>query len=139
VAFKGRSEHTVKLKNKPIDTGYKLWCVGDHRYIWTWLFHSRKEGVKTFIKSEQTSWPRAGNSQENNSLLASTFALVLRLAKELSKQLKFYIFLNNLFLNLIVAQCLLAIRVYCMGTTRKKTAGVPQRLQNYLNDNSKLL
>ena len=33
IAFQGRSKHTIKLKNKPIDTGYKLWCIGDHGYI----------------------------------------------------------------------------------------------------------
>jgi Transposase IS4 len=54
VAFKGRSRDTVKLKNKPIDTGYKLWCVGDHGYIWSWLFHSRIEGVETFEKGQKT-------------------------------------------------------------------------------------
>jgi hypothetical protein len=54
VAFKGRSNDTVKLKGKPINTGY----------IWSWLFHSRAEGVETFIKSEQTEWPRAGHSTE---------------------------------------------------------------------------
>jgi Transposase IS4 len=33
VAFQGRSKDTVKLKGKPIDTGYKMWCIGDHGYI----------------------------------------------------------------------------------------------------------
>lgn len=40
VAFAGHSKDTIKLKNKPIHTGYKLWCIGDHGYIWSWLFHS---------------------------------------------------------------------------------------------------
>jgi Transposase IS4 len=52
VAFKGRSKDIIKIKGKPIDTGYKLWCVGDHGYIWTWLFHSRVDGVETFTKSQ---------------------------------------------------------------------------------------
>jgi hypothetical protein len=29
--------------------------------------------------------------------------------------------------------------IYCMGTTRKKAVGVPQRLQSYLDNNSKLV
>jgi Transposase IS4 len=55
MAFKGRSKDTVKLKNKPIDTGYKIWCIGDHGYIESWLFHLRIEGVETFKKSQKTS------------------------------------------------------------------------------------
>ena len=139
VAFRGRSKHTVKLKNKPIDTGYKIWCIGDHGYIWSWLFHSREQGVESFAKSEQTEWPRASDSHTHSAFLAPTFALVLRLANQLPKELIFCVYLDNLFLNLLVAQCLLSMGIYCMGTTRKKAVGVPETLQNYLNDNSNLL
>jgi Transposase IS4 len=128
VAFKGRSKHTVKLKNKPIDTGYKLWCIGDHGYIWSWLFHSRIDGVKGLEGGRKTSWLRlrsADNKHTESVLLAPTFALVLRLAEQLPKQLKFCIYLDNLFLNLPVAQCLLSMGIYCMGTIRKKAVGVP--------------
>jgi Transposase IS4 len=71
--------------------------------------------------------------------LAPTFALVLRLAEQLPKQLKYYIYLDNLFLNLPVAQYLLLIRIYCIDTTRKKTVGVPSELQNYLDNNNALI
>ena len=81
----------------------------------------------------------AGEMQEKDKDLASTFALVLCLAEQLLKQLKFCIYLDNLFLNLPVAQCLLVMGVYCMGTTRKKAKGVPLSLQRYLDNNSELL
>ena len=144
VAFKGRSRDTIKIKGKPINTGYKVWCIGDHGYIWSWLFHSREEGVETFIKGQQTSWPRQsvdenGEIIEKSTLLASTNALILRLASQLPKQLQFCICLDNLFLNVPVAQCLLAMEFYCMGTTRKKAKGVPDHLSSYLNNNSALL
>ena len=142
VAFNGCSKDTVKLKGKPIDTGYKLWCIGDHGYIWSWLFHSKKEGVETLEGGRQTSWPRlrstAGQPTEMVSL-APTFALVLRLAEQLPKQLKFCIYLDNLFLNLSLAQCLLAKGIYCMSTTRKKADGFSSHLQTYFNNNSELL
>jgi Transposase IS4 len=80
----------------------------------------------------------AGNPSLKDALLAPTFALVLRLASQLPKA-RFYIYLDNLFLNVPVAQCLLAMDIYCMGTTRKKAAGVPLRLQSYLDNNSELL
>ena len=139
VAFKGRSKDIVKLKNKPIDTGYKLWCIGDHGYIWSWLFHSKEEGVETFKIGQKTSWPRADNSSQKSVELAPTFALVLRLADQLPKQLDYCIYLDNLFLNLPVAQCLLAIGIRCMSTTRKKAISFPLHLQSYLNDNHELL
>jgi Transposase IS4 len=144
VAFKGRSRDIIKIKGKPIDTGYKLWCIGDHGYIWTWLFHSRVDGVETFAKSQQTRWPQmsvdsVGNSSLKTALLAPTFALVLRLASQLPTGYRFCIYLDNLFLNVPVAQCLLAMGIYCMGTTRKKAAGVPICLQSYLDNNSELL
>jgi type III secretory pathway component EscR len=70
----------------------------------------------------------AGQNLTESIKLAPTFALVLRLASQLPKQYQFCVYLNNLFLNLAVAQCLLAMGIYCIGTTRKKALDVPQRL-----------
>ena len=79
-----------------------------------------------FTKGQQTRWPQqqgagaeADSDTEKSALLAPTYALILRLATQLPK-LKFCIYLNNLFLNVPVAQCLLAMGIYCMGTTQKK-------------------
>ena len=132
-------KHTIKLKNKPINTGYKVWCIEDHSYIWSWLFYSRIEGIKTFIKSQLTHWLCADNLLKKSTLLASTFALILCLVSQLSKELKFCIYLDNLFMNVPVTQCLLAMNIYCMDTTRKKATDVSLSLQSYLNDNSELL
>jgi Transposase IS4 len=144
VAFKGQSRHIIKIKNKPINTGYKLWCINDHGYIWSWLFHSRVDDVKTFTKSQQTRWPQlsvdsAGNPIIQSALLAPTFALILHLASQLPTGLRFCVYLDNLFLNIPVAQCLLAMSIYYIGTTRKRAIDVPKRLQSYLDNNSELL
>jgi len=37
IPYQGRSNHTVKLKNKPISEGYKVWVLGDHGYVYNWL------------------------------------------------------------------------------------------------------
>jgi hypothetical protein len=83
------------------------------------------------------------NSASNPSLktviLAPTFALVLHLASQLPTGQRFYIYLDNLFLNIPMAQCLLAMNIYYIGTTRKKALGVLVRLQSYLDNNSELL
>jgi Transposase IS4 len=139
VPFRGRSVHTFQLKAKPIDVGYKLWCIGDNGCIWTWLFHSKREGVETFPKSKHTSWSKAGKEGLQKVSLAPTYALVLRLASQLPKRLQHCIYINNLFLNIPIAQCLLAMDIYCMGTTRKNASGVPKYLQTHLDDNSALI
>ena len=33
VAFKGRLKDIIKLKEKPINIGYKLWYINDYGYI----------------------------------------------------------------------------------------------------------
>ncbi|MFL5661999.1 MAG: hypothetical protein ACJ8BW_11720 [Ktedonobacteraceae bacterium] len=38
VAFRGRTKHTTKLKNKPIKEGFKVWALAEHGYIWSWLW-----------------------------------------------------------------------------------------------------
>ena len=63
--------------------------------------------------------------------LAPTFALVIRLAqrlREIHPERVFCFFLDNLFLNLNVAQALLALRICCTGTTRKNAQGIPEWL-----------
>ena len=136
MAFEGHSNHIIKLKNKSITDNYKLWCINNHGYIWSWLFHLRVNGIKTFTKGQQIQWPQQQSANEStgtdaeadfntekNTLFTSTHALILCLAIQLLK-LKFYIYLDNLFLNIPVAQCLLMMNIYCMKTTWKKATDV---------------
>jgi len=44
VPFSGRSKHTLKMKNKPIKEGFKIWALCDHGYLWDFLFYSRTSG-----------------------------------------------------------------------------------------------
>jgi len=40
VPFSGRSQHTLKIKNKPVSEGFKVWALCDHGYLWDFLFYS---------------------------------------------------------------------------------------------------
>jgi hypothetical protein len=40
VPFSRRSRHTLKMKNKPISKGFKVWALCDHGYLWDFLFYS---------------------------------------------------------------------------------------------------
>jgi hypothetical protein len=44
VPFAGRSKHTLKMKNKPIKEGFKIWALCDRGYLWDFLFYSRTCG-----------------------------------------------------------------------------------------------
>jgi len=43
--FTGRSVHTIKMKNKPISEGYKLFTLCDRGYTWDFLFTSCTSGM----------------------------------------------------------------------------------------------
>jgi Transposase IS4 len=43
-SYSGRSKHTVKMPNKPILEGFKLWALCDRGYLWDFLFYSRTSG-----------------------------------------------------------------------------------------------
>jgi hypothetical protein len=34
IPYEGRTSHKVKLSNKPIDEGYKVWVLGDAGYVY---------------------------------------------------------------------------------------------------------
>ena len=41
VPFSGRSKHTLKMKNKLIKEGFKVWALCDHGYLQDFVFYSR--------------------------------------------------------------------------------------------------
>jgi Transposase IS4 len=51
IPFQGRSLHTVKMKNKPIKEGFKMWALGFNGYIYAFRFHSGREGSEGMVKS----------------------------------------------------------------------------------------
>src|ERR1700722_2366511 len=40
VPFSRRSKHTLKMKNKPISEGFKIWALCDYGYLWDFFFYS---------------------------------------------------------------------------------------------------
>ena len=130
IAYRGRSSHKVKLPNKPIKEGYKVWVLDDAGYVYDWLWHSRVEGLED-IPQEDIEVKRVTKKEltELNTIqLAPTFAFVIRLVQRLRQMRStcvFYFFLDNLFLNINVAQSLLALRICCTDTIRKNAQGIP--------------
>lgn len=121
IPFQGRSHHIIKLPNKPIPIGYKVWILRDNSYVYDWLWHSGDDGPEGIPKRGiiiEQKIPKGPIMIH----LASTFALVIRLAQRLREyypQRIFCLYLDNLFLNTHVAYALLAMDICCIGITRK--------------------
>jgi hypothetical protein len=144
IPYRGNSDHTVKMKNKPISEGYKVWVLGDQGYVWYFLWYSCVTGTECVPKKGQlVNLPIPFRPV----YLASTFATVIQLAAQLrSSGAEFTprarvhcLFLDNLFLNQDVCLALLALNIVCMGTTRKNAHGMSPRLVAMKNQNRGLV
>ena len=103
ILYRGRSNHTVKIKNKPISEGYKVWVLADQGYICDYMWYSRVTGTEGINKKAglivDLPYPH------RLVRLASTFATVIRLAQRLRSHddpvfpRVYCLFLDNLFLN----------------------------------------
>jgi hypothetical protein len=82
IPYRGRSLHKVKLKNKPISEGYKVWVLADNGYAWDWLWHSHQEGPKEILKGGLVMKQIVPNGPDEIRLTL-TFALVIRLVQRL--------------------------------------------------------
>jgi hypothetical protein len=83
IPFRGRSLHKVKMKNKPISEGYKVWELADNGYVWDWLWHSHKDGPETIPKKGLIGVLQKVSQGPKTDDLKPTSALVIRLAMHL--------------------------------------------------------
>lgn len=118
VRFFGRSKHTIKMKNKPVKQGYKIWALCYQGYTYSFLYYS---GVKTIGTAEAPSIHG----------LSPTSSTVIQLAQSLPYQIhRFDIYMDNLFTNLPL---FIALRdnfgIGAAGTTRVNSAGFPDVLK----------
>ena len=125
VKCEGRSAHTLMMKNKPIDQGYKLFALADHGYTYTWVYHSRKDG------SALASAAYESNDSEEVSPkrhLCATSRTCLHLALSLPyKMHQFNIYFDNYFTNISLYATLREYGIGACGTTRTNT--VPEELR----------
>jgi Transposase IS4 len=127
--FCGRFEDTVKMRNKPIQEGFKVWVLADLGYVYNWLWFSghKKKGTEVIGKKD---WEYPINNKGTTALFALTFTVIIYLAQLLvaSFNRTFILILDNLFLNIEVAQALLLLNITYCGTTRKNASGFPPNL-----------
>jgi hypothetical protein len=119
-AYRERTSHTTKLKNKPIKEGYKMWALAEHGYIWSWLFYSLRDGTERIREARDPAIPTDMNP---------THTMVMKLAMELPyKEYNYVLYLDNLFTSVPLLNALEKLKIGATGTTRKNS----QRISPYL-------
>lgn len=117
IRFFGRSKHTVKIKNKPIKQGYKVWALSYKGYTYSFLYYSGVKGIGT-----AEIHPIPG--------LTPTAAAVYQLATTLPRaNQRFEIFMDNLFTNVPLFVALRKLGIGAAGTTRINASGFPDCLK----------
>ncbi len=122
IPYFGHTRHTIKAPHKPIKQGYKLWALGDHGYIFNWLWYSKNQGTESLGLRSRS------RSRSSNSFMADTQALVISLAKSLPLAQDYILYLDNLFTNVPLANALRELGIGVMGTTRATASGLPLSL-----------
>ena len=125
VRFCGRSRHTLKIRNKPIKEGYKIFALCDHGYTYGFLWYSSTEGI-----AELTS---------TASDISSTSKAVLQLAQLLPSHYRWNLLLDNYFTNIPLFDKLLELGIGAAGTTRVSSAGFPISLKIEKEEAKKVL
>src|SRR5436305_9233308 len=105
IRFYGRSRDTFKMPSKPIDEGYKAFCLADRGYIFDFRMASRTNPTPGIEDIEDMS---------------ETSSTVLSLAKSLPyRHYTFTIFMDNLFTNIPLYSRLRKLGIGACGTARQ--------------------
>ena len=116
----GRSYETVRMKNKPIGAGYKIWALCDRGYVYEYFPHSNKQPWKELENYKGT--------------LTRHSAVVVRLVESLPREsgkkiLRYAVFMDNLFSSIKLFSMMRDKGIGCVGTTRANSAGFPKQLK----------
>lgn len=115
VRFCGRSHHTLKIRNKPIKEGYKIFALCDHGYTYSFLWYSSTQGIAELDRSSTNLTP--------------TSCGVLQLAKLLPPNRQWHLILDNYFTNVPLFEKLRELGIGAAGTTRVDAGGFPKALK----------
>jgi len=115
VRFCGRSHHTLKIRNKPIKEGYKIFALCDHGYTYGFLWYSSTQGIAALDRSSANLTP--------------TSCGVLQLAKLLPCNHQWHLIPDNYFTNVLLYEKLKGLGIGAAGTTRVDSAGFPNSLK----------
>jgi hypothetical protein len=116
VKFKGRSKDTIRMREKPIKEGYKVFALSEHGYTWAFLFSSRVLGPVGL-----RAWANVRDLG-----FSKTDQTVVQLAGSLpSREFSFNIFFDNLFSNIPLFHALRSLDIGATGTVRPNSREYP--------------
>ena len=98
----GRSLHTYKMPNKPIQQGYKIFGLADHGYLYSFLWSLRVKGLQEIVLRPE---------------LTPTGSLVRTLALTLPRR-RITIYMDNYFTSVPLFEELRSCEFGAVGTTR---------------------
>lgn len=130
-----RSRHTLKIRNKPIKEGYKIFALCVHGYTYGFLWYSSTQGIA------ELSSPAASSSTTSlrTPSLTPTSKGVLHLAKLLPAHFRWNLMLDNYFTNVPLFEQLLAMGIGAAGTTWVDSTGFPSSLKIEKQEAKKVL
>jgi len=121
IRFIGQSTHTVRLPNKPLPEGYKVFALCEHGYIFFFMYTSR---VEQFFGQD------LAYEGPENLHLSPTSRAVLQLALALPYQeYCFTLFCDNYFSNIPLFQAFRYNQIAACGTIRPNSAEYPPILK----------
>ena len=107
VAYTGRSVLTTTIPNKPHPTGFKVWVIAQRGLFLRWIWHMPGRGPIGIPKRRPTEEIHLNPTQQ----------VVIHLAS-LLPQLRYHLFLDNLFSSPNLFRVLRAMNIGASGTAR---------------------
>jgi hypothetical protein len=131
ILFEGQSKQKLTIKNKPTDTGLKVWLLATQGYLLRWIWHT--PGAKFGpVGIERQFWKKPSDnealdeSSDNEEALNPTQGVVVALVQQLRSKTH-HIFLDNLFSSPHLFRALRALGHGATGTARTNS-GMYRRL-----------
>ena len=135
VRFCGRSRHTLKIRNKPIKEGYKIFALCDHGYTYGFHWYSSTQEIAELSSSAVSS----ATVLPIATSLTPTSRGVFYLSQLLPSGLRWNLMLDNYFTNVPLFEELLVLGIGAAGTTRVDSAGFPSSLKIEKQEAKKVL
>jgi len=138
VLCKGRTFHTIKMPNKPIDEGYKLYALCEKGYTYSFLFYSGEtKNENSAFTQETVQFTQPHPMQASSTLdlvdpvkeFSPTIQAVCHLVFRLPfQEFQFNVYMDNYFSTIPLFRHLRSHGIGAAGTTRPGRADFPSEL-----------
>lgn len=121
VMMHGRSTESVRMKNKPIKCGFKMWAICDHGYTFYAFPHSNRAQWRDCLKYK-------GILSHSSAVVARLCDEIPRKAQERTGRIMYTIFMDNYFSSIKLFKLLREQELGAVRTVRSNSEGFPKEL-----------